>query len=81
MSKHDSTKARVLDPRSRKNIGFDELCSLLTHMGFISHQKGSHRIFRKAHIPHIVNLQPGSDGKAKPYQVKQVAEIIETFGL
>ncbi len=44
---------------------------------------GSHRIYRhpsRRDLP-IVNLQEGESGKAKPYQVRQVLEIVETHKL
>lgn len=37
--------------------------------------RGAHHIYTLAGVPEIVNLQPKS-GKAKPYQVKQVREIL-----
>lgn len=43
--------------------------------------KGSHHIFTKQGIPDIVNLQPGRDGKAKPYQVRQISALIVAYNL
>ena len=43
--------------------------------------KGDHYIFSKPGIPEILNLQPLRDGKAKPYQVKQVRGIILRYKL
>ena len=37
--------------------------------------KGSHRIYYKEGVVEIVNVQP-RNGKAKPYQVKQVRELL-----
>jgi len=37
--------------------------------------KGSHRIYYKDGVVEIINVQP-RDGKAKPYQVKQVRELL-----
>ena len=37
---------------------------------------GSHRIFLKEGIEGILNLQKTKDGKAKPYQVKQVRDFL-----
>jgi hypothetical protein len=42
---------------------------------------GSRRIFRRADVEEILNLQPRGDGKAKPYQVKQVRAIILKYRL
>jgi hypothetical protein len=56
-------------------ISFDDIRSLLHHLGFEERIRGSHRIFRKAGIEEKINLQ--RDGaKAKPYQVKQVRNLI-----
>jgi len=37
--------------------------------------KGSHRIYYKDGVVEIINIQP-RNGKAKPYQVKQVRELL-----
>ncbi|HLA26795.1 MAG TPA: hypothetical protein VJZ49_02755 [Syntrophales bacterium] len=37
--------------------------------------KGDHHIFTKDDVEEILNLQP-TDGKGKPYQVKQVRDVI-----
>jgi hypothetical protein len=41
---------------------------------------GSHHIFRKAGIEEKLNLQRDGN-KAKPYQVKQVRNILLKYGL
>jgi hypothetical protein len=38
--------------------------------------KGDHHIFTKMGVAEIINLQPLKSGKAKPYQVKQVRQLI-----
>jgi hypothetical protein len=42
--------------------------------------KGSHHIFYREDIEEILNLQP-SGGNAKPYQVKQVRNVIIKYRL
>jgi predicted RNA binding protein YcfA (HicA-like mRNA interferase family) len=49
-------------------------------LGFEERVKGSHHIYFKDGIDEIINLQP-SNGKAKPYQVKQVRELIIKYKL
>ena len=44
-------------------------------MGFTVRIKGSHHIFFRDDVEEIINLQPDKN-KAKPYQVKQVRDII-----
>jgi len=49
---------------------------LFSSAGFQSRSgKGSHRIYYKEEVVEIVNVQP-RNGKAKPYQVKQVRELL-----
>ena len=81
MSKHETTRQKVLSGTANANIDFDDLCQLMKRLGFSNRTNGSHHIFIRQGIPHIVNLQPRRDGKAKPYQVKQVREIIQMFNL
>ncbi|NJL89880.1 MAG: type II toxin-antitoxin system HicA family toxin [Coleofasciculaceae cyanobacterium SM2_1_6] len=54
---------------------FDQLCQLLSSLGFVERIRGSHHIFSKTGIEEILNLQP-QQGKAKAYQVKQVRTMI-----
>lgn len=49
-------------------------------MRFTEKIKGSHRIFTRTDVEEILNLQP-RQGKAKPFQVKQVREVILKYGL
>lgn len=75
MSKFEKILTKVLRGTSDANLGFDELVSLLTRLGFQSRIRGSHHIFYRDNIVEIINIQEKS-GKAKPYQVKQVRSII-----
>jgi len=52
------------------------------HLGFTERKtKGSHRVFYRKGIDDIINLQPARDGKAKPYQVKQIRAIVKAYDL
>ena len=76
MSKAERLATKILSGRSDKNLAFNDLCYVLERAGFQSRSgKGSHRIYYKEGIVEIVNVQP-RDGKAKPYQVKQVRELL-----
>ena len=80
MSKIDKLIFKILSGNSDKNIDFDELTKLLIFLGFECRIKGSHHIFWKDAVDEIINIQ--SDGsKAKPYQVKQVRNIIIKYKL
>lgn len=67
---------KVLSGISDKNIRFSELRKLVISLGFKERVKGSHHIYHKEKILEIINIQPLHDGKAKPYQVKQVRSLI-----
>ena len=71
---------RVLRGTSDANINFADLCSLLNKLGFEERIKGSHHIFWKKNIAEIINVQPRGS-KAKPYQVKQVRNLILKYKL
>ncbi len=83
MAKWQKTLAKILGGRSDANISFDQLCNLLKHLGFEEDvDRSSHHIFDRDDIPEIINLQPGKGGSnAKPYQVKQVRQLIRKYGL
>jgi len=81
MSKHEDTKARVLSGTCNAGIQFDEMCHLMNQFGFSNRTKGSHHIFHKSGVHDIINLQPSENGKAKPYQVRQVARLIKLYNL
>jgi predicted RNA binding protein YcfA (HicA-like mRNA interferase family) len=82
MSRKEKLKEKLLSGSQDNNFSFDELCTLISHLGFTERQaKGSHRVFYREGIDDIVNLQPARDGKAKPYQVKQVRAIVKAYSL
>ncbi len=80
MAKQKKTLLQVLRGASDSNVSFDELRSLLGHLGFDERVRGSHHIFTKADIEEILNLQP-IGAKAKAYQVKQVRSVIIRYKL
>ena len=80
MSKIAKIFERVLRGRADANIRFDDLRTLLTHLGFAERIRGDHHIFTREGIDEILNLQPRG-GKAKPYQVKQVRAVLTGYGL
>jgi hypothetical protein len=79
MSRPAKTLEKVLRGTSDANIGFDDLCGLLRHLGFDERIKGSHHVFTREGVLEIINLQPRGS-KAKPYQVRQVREMIVRNG-
>ena len=75
MNPNDGLRERILSGRSDANIRFDDLRLFLLRLGFVERVRGSHHIFRKEGVGEQINLQ--RDGsQAKPYQVRQVRNII-----
>ncbi|MCK8603103.1 type II toxin-antitoxin system HicA family toxin [Desulfoferrobacter suflitae] len=81
MSEHDKILVRILRGTSDANIPFEGMRSLLRSLGFQERIRGSHHIFTKEGVEEILNLQPKDGGKAKPYQVKQVRQVILKYRL
>jgi len=72
----------VISGKSDANIRFDDLKNLIYALGFIfKGQKGSHAGYYHPVIHARISIQPTKDGKAKPYQVKQLRGIIELYKL
>jgi hypothetical protein len=80
MSKVAKALERVLRGSSDANIRFEDLCTLLLHLGFVERIRGDHHIFTRDDVPEILNLQPRGS-QAKAYQVKQVRGVIVSRGL
>src|SRR5437868_11326160 len=59
---------------------FSGLVQLLKRLGFEERVKGSHHIFTREGVQEILNLQPNGN-KCKPYQVKQVRNVIISYQL
>jgi hypothetical protein len=80
VSKFEKLYEHVLLRRSDANVSFTELVALLKRLGFTVRIRGDHHIFSMEGVDEILNLQP-KRGKAKPYQVKQVREVILKYHL
>jgi hypothetical protein len=76
----ESTLTRVLSGRADANIRFSDVQGLLRSLGFTERVRGSHPIFTKSGVAEILNLQPRGS-LAKPYQVKQVRNMILRYRL
>lgn len=77
-------KRRTLYEKARQNPGglrFQEACQLAKQFGFVLKRvRGSHHIYERPGIPEILNFQ-NVKGKAKAYQVRQLLELIDRYGL
>lgn len=80
MSKYEKLFFQILRGSSDANILFSDLIKLLTHFDFEMRVKGSHHLFRKEGVEERPNLQK-EGSKAKPYQVKQVRNLILKYKL
>jgi len=64
-----------------KDIRFSEAAALAEGFGFhLSRVSGSHHIFVHPQVRELVNLQD-VNGKAKPYQIRQLLELVERYDL
>jgi len=72
---------QVLAQGSERAIRFSDLRTLLRGLGFGERMRGSHHIFFRDGVEEILNLQPRSDGSAKPYQVRQVRALLLRYKL
>ena len=80
MTKQRKVFLKILEANSDANITFNDICNLLQSLGFKQRIKGSHHIFYKEGVSEIINIQPNGS-KAKPYQVKQIRNLITHYKL
>ncbi|MCC5620206.1 type II toxin-antitoxin system HicA family toxin [Nostoc sp. CHAB 5715] len=80
MSQQDKLLEKILSGTSDTDIPFAQLWQLLYRLGFEERIRGDHRIFIKADVQEILNLQH-KRGKAKSYQIKQVRAVILKYKL
>ncbi len=76
-------KRRLLDElkKNPKNVRFKRLCKIAEIFGFkYRRSKGSHRIYVRIGIKEMLNFQ-NVEGKAKPYQARQLIKIVEKYNL
>ena len=78
------TRTAKLLARVRNNprdVRFSDLVALVEAMGFVAiRQRGtSHRRYVHPPTETYLNLQPDAAGKAKPYQVRQFLQAVDTL--
>ena len=81
MSQFQKILLAVLSGTRDSNIQFADLQSVLTRLGFQCRIRGDHFIYTKDGVEEIINIQPTANHKAKPYQVKQVRNVILRYQL
>ena len=80
MSQYEKLLLSILNGTKDKSILFTDLRTVLDRLGFQCRIKGDHFIYTKDGVEEIINIQPVGN-KAKPYQVKQVRNIILKYQL
>ncbi len=80
MGKYEKLLLKILSGTADANIQFEDLCDLLKRYRFELRIRGSHHLFRKEGVMEKINLQREGN-KAKPYQVKQVRNVILKYKL
>jgi len=80
VSQQDKLLEKILSGTSVSDVPFAQLWQLLYRLGFDERIRGDHRIFVKADVEEILNLQH-KKGKAKSYQIKQVRAVILKYKL
>ncbi len=80
MSQYEKLLLSILSGTKDKGVLFADLRAVLDRLGFQCRIKGDHFIYTKDGVEEIINIQPVGS-KAKPYQVKQVRNIILKYQL
>ncbi len=80
MSQFEKLLWAILSGQSDANLRFDDLLKVLQRLGFAVRIRGSHHIAFREGIEEIINVQP-SGSFAKPYQVRQVRNLIVKYQL
>jgi hypothetical protein len=80
MRKFEKLLLKIISGSSDNNIDFEQLRRILIRLEFTERVKGGHHIFFKEDIEEIINIQ-SKKGLAKPYQVKQIRNIIVKYKL
>jgi len=61
-------------------VRFNDACKAAEKIGFrLRGQSGSHRTYARSGEPVLLNFQ-NAKGKAKPYQVRQLIDMMDKYG-
>ncbi len=79
MAKQDTTIEKVMSGRGR--VKFRDFQRLLVKLGFhLDRIRGSHHIYTHPRVTRALSIQPVGN-EAKPFQVRQLRDMISEFGL
>ena len=81
MTEHEKLIRKIVSGDSDTDTWFHGMSSVLRRLGFQERVRGNHHIFTREQVEEILNLQSIALVKAKPYQVRQVRQIILKYGL
>lgn len=81
MSQYEKIRSDVLSGKCDKNISEADMKFFLSKIG-ATHKRtaGSHIQYTIDNIPELINIQP-KNGKIKPYQVKEIRNIVNKYRL
>ena len=80
MSQYEKLLLSILSGTRDKSLLFADLQTVLDRLGFQCRIRGDHFIYTRNDVEEIINIQPVGN-KAKPYQVKQVRNIVLKYQL
>ncbi len=81
MSRYDDVREKILSGNSDKNISEEDMKFFLRKIGAVHKRtKGSHFMCSLDGVPELINIQP-KNGKIKPYQVKEIRNIVKKYRL
>ena len=80
MSQYEKLLLSIMSGTRDKSMLFADLRIVLDRLGFQCRIRGDHFIYTRDGIEEIINVQPVGS-RAKPYQVKQVRNIILKYQL
>ena len=80
MTKKEKLLSDILSGTKDNNIKFNDLRMFLVQSGFKERIKGDHFIYKRNDFPERINIQPNGN-TAKPYQVRQIRNLIKKYNL
>lgn len=80
MGQYEKLLLALMSGAKDRNFQFSDLRLILDRLGFNCRVRGDHFIYTRDDIEEIINIQPVGS-KAKPYQCKQVRQIILKYNL
>ena len=80
MGQYEKLLLALMSGVKDKSFQFADLRLILDRLGFDCRVRGDHFIYTRDGVEEIINIQPNGS-KAKPYQCKQVRQLILRYDL